>query len=117
MTAFYDFFRGTSHIDVDPCDTISFDNFRRFAKFLWIFSEDLDDEWIFTRVMSEGFFLEIFRVHESISRIKLTKDNCLRSNFFHDLPIRTVTIAIHRGKCDDRSFESEIIPEGFIHRK
>ncbi len=71
MTTFDDLFCWTSHIDIDPCDAISFDDLRGFGELRWILPEYLDDERILACVMGESFLLEILRVDESICRVEL----------------------------------------------
>lgn len=116
MSAFYDFFCRTSHIDIDASNSISLDDFCSFSKFFRIFPEDLDNKRVFTFIMGKRFFLEIFRMDDTISRIKFWEDDCLRRDFFHDLSIWAISIAVHRSESRDWSLDCEIFPKVFIHR-
>ena len=70
MATFDDLLRGTSHIDIDTCDAIGFDNPCGFREFLRIFSKYLDDEWIFTWIVGEGFSLQVLRVDYPVGRVE-----------------------------------------------
>ena len=116
MPAFNDFFCGTSHIDVYAGNSISFYYFCCFTKFFRIFSKYLYYERIFIFFMTEGFFLEIFRVNKSISTIKFRENYRFRCNFFDDLSVWTICIPIHRSQCWYGSLDCEFFPKVFIHK-
>ncbi len=115
VSAFDYLLRWTSHIDIDPSDTVPLDDTSCFGEHERIFSKYLDDERIFTWIMSECSSLEILGVDESIRRIELWEYNCLRGNPLYNLAIRTITISIHRSESCDRSTSCEIWPELFVH--
>lgn len=114
MAAFNNLFCWTPHIDIDPRDSVSLYYLRCLCEHRRILAKYLDDEWIFTRIMSECSSLELFGVHESICRIKFRKYHCIWGNSFHDLAIRTIAISIHRSESCYGSSWCEIRPES-IH--
>ena len=116
MTTFDNFFGRATHIDINSRDSITFDNSRRLSKFFWIFSKNLNNKRIFGRNVFKSFFLQIFGMTKSVRRIKFRKNNCFGCNFFYDLAIWAVCVAIHRRQSRNRTFCSEVFPKIFVHK-
>ena len=116
VSTFDDFFCGTTHIDIDSSDSIAFYNLWRLCEFQRIFPKNLDNEWIFTRIMGECLSLKILRMDESISRVEFWEYHCFWCYPLHNLTIWTITISIHR--CESRygSSRCQVRPEDFVHR-
>lgn len=111
MSTLYNFLCWTTHIDIDSSYTISFYDFCSFSKHQGVFSEYLDNQWIFICIVSECSSLEFFRMNESICWIKFRKHNRSGSYFFDDLPVWTIRISIHRSEGTNGSSRCEIRPE------
>ncbi len=111
MTTFYNFFRWTSHVDIDSSDTVSFYDFCSFSKHGRIFSEYLNNKRIFRRIMGKCSFLQLFGMNNPISRVEFREYYRFWSYFFDDLPVWTISIAIHRGESWYGSSRCKIRPE------
>ena len=115
MSTFYNFFCRTSHIDINSSYSIAFYDFCSFCEFLRILTKYLNNQGIFIYLVCKSFLLEVFRVYEAISTIKLRKYDSLGSNIFYDLTVGTITITIHGSECCYRSVWSKIFPKVFVH--
>lgn len=115
MSGTHDFFGGTSHIDVNPSSSGLLDMDGCFAEHLRIFPKYLDDERFLAHIMSECGFSELFGVDESVRTEKFRETDGFRSDFFYDLAIRRIRVAVHGRESADGSLRNKIFPKLFRH--
>jgi len=117
VTAFHDLFGGTPHIHIDSRGTSLFYENGGFSKHLRVFPKYLNNERFLTCIVCESGLLELFGVYEAVGTVELGKTHRVRCDFFHDLPIGGIGIAVHGSESADGFFFREIFPEILRHRE